>query len=155
MKDLLLVLAGLAVVSGGCARSARRSAGGLTERQDLSAEVQATPAEARPRLESHGFAVLDFRVRRDEYRRVVILGEIRNVAESAKAVELRATLRDAQGRLLAVGNFYPASRTNIQPGDTWPFAYSFGREDEAVEAHLRIVGTFRAIDVSHLAHLIP
>lgn len=103
------------------------------------------------RLERKGFAVLDFRARRDEYDRVYVVGEVKNTGLGAKGVELQASLRDEDGRLLAVGHFYPASFTNIEPTESWPFAYSFGAQEEAVRAELRIVGGFRAMDTLGVA----
>ncbi len=52
---------------------------------------------------------------------------------------------------LAVGHFYPASYRNIVPDETWPFTYSFGRQEDAVEAELRIVGAFRTMDLLNFA----
>lgn len=103
------------------------------------------------RLTQYGFAVLDFRAIRDGYGKVCVIGEIRNAGTAARGVELQATLRDAGGRVLAVGHFYPASDKNIVPGEAWPFGYSFGRQPDAALAELRIVGTFRTIDVLNIA----
>jgi len=110
-------------------------------------------AESAVRLEREGFTVLDFRARRDEYDRVYVVGEVKNTGLGAKGVELQASLRDSDGRLLAVGHFYPASYTNIGPTETWPFAYSFGKHEDAVRAELRIVGAFRAMDGPGVAFL--
>ena len=110
----------------------------------------AVDGEPRPDLISpaiqHGFAVLDFRARRDEYDRVYVVGEIRNVGVEMKGVELQATLRDGTGRVVAVGHFYPAADYSIAPNQNWPFAHSFGKQTDGVEAELRIVGAFRTID---------
>jgi hypothetical protein len=62
-------------------------------------------------------------------------------------VELQAALRDANDRLVAVGHFCPASYKNIAPGETWPFSYSFGKQEGIVNAELRIVGSFRTMDI--------
>jgi hypothetical protein len=91
----------------------------------------------------------------DEYDRVYIVGEVRNTGPAPRGVELQATLRDAGGRILAVGHFYPASHTNIRPGETWPFAYSFGKQQDAVQAELRIVGAFRTMDLRSVASVAP
>ncbi len=99
------------------------------------------------RLTQYGFVVLDFRAIRDGFGKLCVIGEIRNAGSTARGVELQATLRDPGGRVLAVGHFYPASDKNIVPGEAWPFGYSFGRQPDAVSAELRIVGTFRTIDV--------
>jgi hypothetical protein len=109
--------------------------------------VDADCCQSGPQLAREGFAVLDFRARRDVYDRVYVVGEIKNAGAAIHGVELQASLRDAEGRLLAVGHFYPASATNIKPGETWPFAYSFGKQQKAAEAELRIVGAFRSMDV--------
>ena len=82
-----------------------------------------------------------------------VIGEIKNTGFGARAVELQATLRDGNGRILAVGHFYPASYTNIQPNETWPFAYSFGRQDDVAQAELRIVGAFRTMDTVDVAYI--
>lgn len=42
-----------------------------------------------------GFAVRDFRVVRDEYGRVHVIGEVENVGTGTRGVELQASLRDA------------------------------------------------------------
>jgi len=104
-------------------------------------------------LEREGFAVLDFRARRDEFGRVYVVGEVKNTGLAAQGLELQASLRDGDGRLLAVGHFCPASYTNIMPTEAWPFAYSFGKQEDAARAELRIVGTFRAMDVLDVAYV--
>lgn len=98
-----------------------------------------------PPAVQYGFAIVDFRARRDEYDRVVVVGEVQNVGTATKGVELQAALRDAAGRLVAVGHFYPAGNYSIGPNQTWPFAHSFGKQQDGVAAELRIVGSFRTI----------
>lgn len=105
----------------------------------------ATPATG-PRLVQDGFAILDFQALRDEYDRIYVVGEVKNVSTAARGVELQATLRDANERIVSVGNFYPASNHSIIPGEVWPFTYSFGRFEGGVRAELRIVGAFRTVD---------
>jgi hypothetical protein len=136
----IILAGGLALLVCGCAASPNR-AGSPDEQL----------AERRPLLEAQGFAVLDFRARRDEYGRVCVVGEVENTGFMARAVELQATLRDGDGRIVAVGHFYPASQTNIKPSETWPFAYSFGRQDDIGRAELRIVGAFRTMELSSVA----
>jgi hypothetical protein len=116
-------------------------------------QADADPCDGGPQLEREGFAVLDFRARRDVYDRVYVVGEIRNTGGATEGVELQASLRDAEGRVVAVGHFYPASYTNIGPGETWPFSYSFGKQPEAAEAELRIVGAFRTLGIPSVAYL--
>ncbi len=106
-------------------------------------------------LERQGFTVLGFRAIRDNFGQVSVIGEIKNTGSASKGVELQASLRGADGRLLAVGHFYPASYRNIVPDETWPFTYSFGRQEDAVEAELRIVGAFRTIDIPSVASATP
>jgi len=106
-------------------------------------------------LERHGFAILGFRAIRDGFGQVSVIGEIKNTGSASKGVELQASLRDAGGRILAVGHFYPASYRNIVPDEAWPFTYSFGRQEDAVEAELRIVGSFRTIDTLSVASATP
>jgi len=118
-----------------------------------AAQVGIDGCESGPRLEREGFAVLDFRARRDEFDRVYVVGEVKNNGLAAQGLELQASLRDRDGRLLAVGHFCPASYTNIMPTEAWPFAYSFGKQEDAARAELRIVGTFRAMDVLGVAYL--
>ncbi len=125
----------------GCARLQRRP-GPETEPSDS----KAVPTVTQARLVYDGFAVLDFRAIRDEHNRVHVVGEVKNVSTAARGVELQATLRDSQGRIVAVGNFYPASNHNMAPGETWPFSYSFGRYDTGIRVELRIVGAFRTIE---------
>jgi hypothetical protein len=149
MRNTVLVLAGLAFLAPGCAGSASKPPASAID-------PKAASTEARPRLEAHGFSLLDFRVRRDEHDVVYVVGEIKNVGASARGVQLQASLRDREGRLLAVGDFYPASNTNIKPGESWPFAHSFGRQDgNAARAELRIVGVFRALDAPDVAYVKP
>lgn len=136
-----LFLGGLMLVACGCARLQRQASPAVEPSQS-----QADAAAPGARLVQHGFAVLDFRAVRDEYDRVHVVGEVRNVSTAARGVELQATLRDAAGRVLAVGSFYPASSHNIAPAETWPFTYSFGRYDEGIRAEMRIVGGFRTIE---------
>jgi len=146
---VLVVVGGLTLFAGGCATSPSRQA--QSDVNQTEEQPSARLARSRPLLEAQGFAVLDFRVRRDEYSRVCVIGEVKNTGFMARAVELQATLRDENGRVLAVGHFYPASCVNIRPDETWPFAYSFGRQDDVTRAELRIVGTFRTMDMVSMA----
>lgn len=143
MRDryMALFLGGLMLVVCGCAGSQQQA-----ELAVDSHDSEDAVAVSGARLVHDGFAVLDFRAMRDERDRVHVIGEVKNVSTAARGVELQATLRDAGGRLLGVGNFYPASNHNILPDEIWPFAYSFGRYDEGVRAELRIVGGFRTIE---------
>jgi hypothetical protein len=154
----------LLLLAGGCANSHRaentRSSAGPGEWQPVvissgSAAPQGTPAPqataTRASPERHGFTILSFRAVRDSYGQVSVVGEIKNTGSAARGVELQASLRDAGGRLLAVGHFFPASYRNIVPGETWPFTYPFGRQEDAVEAEMRIVGAFRTIDSLNVA----
>ncbi len=128
-------LAGLSILAFGC--------GGLSQ-----AKKAAGPQErAGTSLEQDGFALLYFRAIQDGFGGVSIVGEVRNVGSVARGVELQASLRDANGRVVAVGHFCPASYKNIAPGETWPFSYSFGKQEGIVKAEMRIVGAFRTLDV--------
>jgi hypothetical protein len=136
---------GFLLLAGGCfgvrgAKNASVGAGDAT-----SAEPKGD--RAGPCLERHGFAVYGFRTIRDDYGQVSVIGEIKNTGSASQGVELQASLRDAHGRLVAVGNFCPASSRNIVPNETWPFTYSFGRQEDAIDAELRIVGSFRTADI--------
>jgi hypothetical protein len=102
---------------------------------------------SRSYLQQDGFALLYFRAIQNDFGGVSVVGEVRNVGSTARGVELQAALRDAAGRLIAVGHFCPASYKNITPGETWPFSYSFGRQEGIVHAEMRIVGSFRTLDV--------
>ena len=115
----------------------------------VAASTSAEPKDAsvRPSLEQHGFAVFGFRAIRDSYGQLSIVGEIKNTGSATRGVELQASLRDTSGRIVAVGHLCPASNRNISPGESWPFTYSFGRQEDAVDAELRIVGTFRTTDI--------
>ena len=146
MKDsgVIALVGGLSLIMCGCAGLSGDSTGCTG---NSSGQAVADCGESSPRLEREGFIVLDFRARRDVYGRAYVVGEIKNAGGATQGVELQASLRDADGRLLAVGHFYPASCTNIRPGETWPFAYSFGEQREAVGAELRIVGAFRTMGV--------
>lgn len=148
----ILLAGGLMLLSCGCAASPPTGAGDVvssTENQPKQLEPLA--AGPRPLLEAQGFTVLDFRARRDDFDRVYVVGEVKNTGFLERAVELQATLRDADLRVVAVGLFHPASYMNIKPGETWPFAYSFGRQEDAVQADLKIVGVFRTMDVLSVA----
>jgi hypothetical protein len=131
----IVLLAVLPLLACGCAGSSR--AGGACGLSGKS---------SRPCLEREGFAVLYFRALRDDYGSIAVVGEVKNVGVAARGVELQAALRDVNGRLVAVGNFCPASYENIAPGETWPFSYSFGRQEDIDHAEMRIVGAFRTID---------
>jgi hypothetical protein len=127
----------LSLLACGCARFLRSPA---------REQGQAALA-SQPPLEQHGFTVLHFRAVADDYGVISVIGEIRNTGTAARGVELQAALRDADGRLVAVGHFCPASYKNIAPGETWPFAYSFGKQEGVADAELRIVGAFRTTDI--------
>lgn len=134
-----VVVVGLSMTVCGCAGSAW---------QRNAAAAQGQPARASgPCLEQDGFAVLYFRAIQNDSGVVSVIGEVKNVGMASRGVELQAALRDADGRVIAVGNFCPASYKNIAPGETWPFSYSFGRQDGIVRAEMRIIGAFRALDV--------
>ena len=135
-----LFLTGFALVLCGCAHVERQA-----QSDEAPLEVQAA-SPVGTRLVQDGFAIVDFRALRDQYSQVYVVGEVKNVSESARGVELQATLRDADGRVVSVGNFYPASNHNIAPGEVWPFSYAFGRQGGGVETELRIVGTFHTIE---------
>ena len=156
MKALhtLALLAGIVILVGGCTSSMRATD---AQAADLgsSAAGEGKIDASSPGLEQDGFAVMDFRAVRDEYNMVAVLGEVRNVGAAAMGVELQATLRDTSGRVVAVGHFYPASYRNIVPGESWPFAHSFGRQDDAARAEIRIVGAFRTIDLRGVASNLP
>jgi hypothetical protein len=110
---------------------------------------------ASPCLEQYGFAVSGFRAIRDNYGQVSVVGEIKNTGSASQGVELQASLRDAGGHIVAVGHFFPASYRNIVPDEAWPFTYSFGRQEDATEAELRIVGAFRTMDILNVASTTP
>ncbi|NLH44003.1 MAG: DUF3426 domain-containing protein [Planctomycetes bacterium] len=138
-----VILAGVSLFWCGCASSSR------------AAKVTATPGrepgESRSYLEQDGFAILYFRAIQNDFGGVSVVGEIRNVGPTSRGVELQAALRDAGGRVVAVGHFCPASYRNIAPGETWPFSYSFGRQEDSVKAELRIVGSFQTLDILDVA----
>ena len=153
---LLLLASGCAVSSpGGPEEAASSAEGGIAVAVQDPAGGGPQEGMSKARLTQSGFAVLDFRAIRDGYDRVSVIGEIRNIGKAARGVELQATLRNSDGRVLAVGHFYPASDRNIVPGEAWPFGYSFGRQMDAVVAELRIVGAFRTIDVLNVASIAP
>ena len=136
---IIAFLAGLSLTACGCTGSPQ--AGGAP-----GAQGQAAGA-SRPALQQHGFAVLYFRAIQNDFGSVSVIGEIKNIGAAARGVELQASLRDANGRLIAVGHFCPASYKNIAPGEIWPFSYSFGRQEGIAHAEMRIVGSFRTMDV--------
>jgi hypothetical protein len=156
IRAIVLVISLLLLVCG-CtasrqAEKASLGAGPAKEpaaRDTISSEPKDRPANAC--LERHGFTVLSFRAIRDSFGGLSVVGEIKNTGSASKGVELQASLRGADGRILAVGHFYPASYRNIVPDETWPFTYSFGRQEDAVEAELRIVGAFRTMDLLNFA----
>jgi len=133
-----MFLAILSLSTCGCARLLR-----------LRKAPKPAPATSvsQPYLEQHGFTVLHFRAVSDDYGVISVVGEIKNTGTAARGVELQAALRDADGRVVAVGHFCPASYKNIAPGETWPFAYSFGKQRGVADAELRIVGAFRTTDI--------
>ncbi|MBM4026619.1 MAG: hypothetical protein FJ280_14640 [Planctomycetes bacterium] len=151
----------LLLPAGGCTglRRAERASVQVPpgdERPPADATWTGTKAEAgHPCLERHGFTILTFRAIRDSFEQVAVIGEIKNVGPAARGVELQAALRDTRGRIVAVGHFFPASCRSIVPDEAWPFTYAFGRQEEAVEAELRIVGAFRTMEVLNAASTTP
>ncbi len=153
----IALVAGLLLLVSGCT-SLRRVGRALLPGRPApppSAEAStATETEAdsgSPSLERHGFVIVNFRAIRDIYSQVSVIGEIKNTGSAARGVELQASLRDTGGRLMAVGHFFPSSYQSIVPGETWPFTYSFGKQEDAANAELRIVGAFRTIDILNVA----
>jgi len=136
---VIALLMALSLLACGCAGSshAKRGTGSSGKSGGTSG----------PCLQQDGFAVLYFRALRDDYGGISVVGEVKNVGLAARGVELQAALRDTHGRVVAVGHFCPASYKNIAPGETWPFSYSFGRQENIDRAEMRIVGAFRALDV--------
>ena len=102
---------------------------------------------------NEGFAVLEFRAKRDERGAVFVIGEVKNVGTATQGVELEVVLRDREDRALAVGRLCPAANHSIAPNDTQPFAYSLGRHEDGVRAELRIVRTFYTMDTLGIAAL--
>ena len=100
-----------------------------------------------------GFAVLDFRAKRDEHGMVFVVGEVKNVGAATQGVELQVVLRDGSDRVVAAGNFCPAANHSIVPDEVRPFAYSLGRHDDGIHAELRIVRTFYTMDTLGIAAL--
>jgi hypothetical protein len=153
----IVLTVSLLLLAGGCtaSRPAEKASFGAGSAQEPAAKdtISSEPKDrpANTSLERDGFTVLGFRAIRDSFGQVSVIGEIKNTGSGSKAVELQASLRDAGGRILAVGHFYPASYRNIVPDETWPFTYSFGRQEDAVEAELRIVGAFRTMDILSFA----
>lgn len=131
----IALLAGLSISIGGCAGSPQ------------AGKVAGPQGRAGTSLEQDGFALLYFRAIQDNWGAVSVVGEVKNVGSVARGVELQASLRDANGRVIAVGHFCPASYKNIAPGETWPFSYSFGKQEGIAKAEMRIVGAFRTLDV--------
>lgn len=154
-RTMWFLLAVLTLLCGyGCSSAPAPQAGPAVEANDanvveaaITAEADDAPAVTPPKMISHGFAIVDFRARRDEYDRVAVIGEIKNVGPDFRGAELQAVLRDPDGRLVAVSHFYPASNGSIRTDQTWPFAHSLGRQMDAVKAELRIVGDFRTVDI--------
>lgn len=148
-----LILGTLTIFVCGCSTSPEHLSGPDLDTLNFGlGAVVRTPVDSEafsggliPPAVQHGFAIVDFRARRDEYDRVVVVGEVQNVGTATKGVELQAALRDVAGRLVAVGHFYPAGDYSIGPNQTWPFAHSFGKQEDGVAAELRIVGSFRTI----------
>jgi len=146
----IVLAVGVLLVVSGCAgwrRGEKVSLLGDSGPSPDSKSAHPQDSPPRPCLERHGFAVFSFRAIRDDYERVSVVGEVKNTGPAARGVELQATLRDANGRVMAVGHFCPASNRNIAPGEMWPFTYPFGLQGDAVEAELRIVGAFRTTDI--------
>ena len=143
----------LLLLAGGCGGSMRTEKAQIPAASPGSAESKGGPAS--PCLEREGFAVFGFRAIRDSFGQVSVVGEVRNTGPGARGVELQAALRDAGGRLVAVGHFCPASNRSIAPNETWPFAYPFGRQEDAIDAELRIVGSFRTTDILNTPSTTP
>lgn len=149
----IALVAGLLLLVSGCTSLRRVGRALIPGRPAQAPSAEASTAtetkadSGSPCLERHGFAILNFRAVRDVYKQVSVIGEIKNTGATARGVELQASLRDTSGRLLAVGHFFPSSYESIAAGETWPFTYSFGRQEEAAGAELRIVGAFRTIDI--------
>jgi len=139
----ILVLASVSLSLCGCAGS--RQAGQTPTPQNPTA------GDVRSCLEQDGFAVLYFRAIQNDFGGVSVVGEVQNVGTAARGVELQASLRGSDGRVVAVGHFCPAAYRNIAPGETWPFSYCFGRQEGILNAEMRIVGSFRTLDVLDVA----
>lgn len=140
----IIVLTGFSFFLCGCCSSSQNGKPPRTQ----DAHVATTH---RPYLAQDGFAVLYFRAIQNEFGGVSVVGEVQNIGSAPRGVELQAALRDTNGRVVAVGHFCPASYRNIAPGETWPFAYSFGRQEDIVHAEMRIVGSFRTLDILDVA----
>ena len=160
IRGIALVV-GLLLLASGCT-SLRRVGRALIPGRpaqappaEASTATETKAADGSSRSERHGFVIVNFRAIRDIYNQVSVIGEIKNAGPTARGVELQASLRDTSGRLLAVGHFFPSSYESIAAGETWPFTYSFGRQEDAAGAELRIVGAFRTIDILNVASTAP
>jgi hypothetical protein len=149
---VMILAVSLLLLVCGCTGFRRAGKTSMPADWDTGQSQSSKPADPKssppsPCLERQGFAVFGFRAIRDSYDRVSVVGEVKNTGFGARGVELQASLRDAGGRLVAVGHVCPASNRNITPDEIWPFTYSFGIQEDAVEAELRIIGSFHTTDI--------
>ena len=160
MCAVLLVLALLAL-AGGCSTapenlpSRMRDSHDILRRGSLKTPIGAGGIAVNPTVPMvhRGFSIVDFQAKRDEHGMVFVVGEVKNVGTATQGVELQVVLRDMEDRVVALGSFCPAANHSIVPNDIRPFAYSFGRHDNGVQAELRIIRTFYTIDTLGMAAL--
>lgn len=99
------------------------------------------PATELPEPQRSHFEIIDFSWRRDEFGMVRCAGEIKNISSIPQGVEVQATARDGNGRVVAVQEFWPASTNNIPAGQKYPFTYHISERTDIKTVELRVIDT--------------
>lgn len=79
-------------------------------------------------------SVADIDVRQAEVivegRTTYVVGQLVNKCSDGTGVQIRVTLRDDEGNVLLIGDFWPASVQNIPPGNRRGFTYVVSPADQ-------------------------
>jgi len=87
-----------------------------------------------------GFEVISF-YSKWEGDRLRVIGEVKNITNSAKGVQVEAIARDSNGNLIESAKFWPASIRNIPPGQTTGIGHTVTHDKRATKVELRIIDT--------------
>lgn len=107
---------------------------------DSSPAEASSPDTRQPTVSPEDFAVLSHSGRWDDRLNILeVIGEVRNNGTVAAGPKVEAIARDVNGTLIDSASFWPASISNIPPGETRGFHYPLTRDRRAVTVSARVV----------------
>jgi hypothetical protein len=139
MLSLRWILAGLAVAAAAWAIYASGGGSGPATPPIATERPAAGSPTPLPAARPPNFEVLEWSiVPGSDGGKPRVVGEVRNNGGVPMGVELRVVVRDAQGRIVRVDDFWPASARNVAPGETYAFS-TFLESSPGDAAEIRII----------------